>query len=391
MSIAVPTEATKPAPARHRARPRLRVMQVTDNLGAGGLEQVVVTLCRAMDRTRFEPSVLCLSFIGPLAEKLANFGIPVFQIPVHRKPNYLAFADVARILRAERIDVVHTHNTGPFIDGGVGALLAGVPTIVHTEHGRVFPDKRRYMIVERLLSHRAHKIVGVSDKTVSDLHRYERIPSRKLEQIANGIELDAYSCTIDRAEKRRELGLPANGPIVGLTARLDEPKGLTYLLKALPRLCERFPTLSVAIAGTGNLRDSLEAEARQLGVADRVWFLGLRMDVPELLQLFDVYVLPSISEGLPMALIEAMAAGCATVATDVGGVGTLVRTDETGLLVRSRDPDALCDAVTRMLADEAFRNRASEAGRRAVHEHFSAAAMTRRYERLYLRQGGSPW
>jgi glycosyltransferase involved in cell wall biosynthesis len=366
---------------------RLRVMQITDNLGAGGLEQVVVTLCRTMDRTRFEPSVLCMSFVGELGSRLADADVPVFQIGRRvDRPNYFAYRAVARVLRDERIDVVHTHNTGPFIDGGLAARRAGVRTLIHTEHGRVFPDKWRYMAAEHVLSHFAHRIVGVSAKTVGDLHRYERIARRKLTMIPNGIELDRYACRIDRAAKRRELRLPACGPIIGVTARLDEPKGITYLIKAVPRLAERFGDVSVVIAGTGRLREALEDEARQLGVAEHVTFLGLRMDVPQLLQLFDVYVLPSISEGLPMAIIEAMAAGSAIVATDVGGVGSLVRTDDTGLLVPPRRPEALSEAITRLLLDDTLRRRVGRRARDTVYASYSAATMCRRYERLYLRE-----
>jgi glycosyltransferase involved in cell wall biosynthesis len=364
----------------------LRVMHITDNLGAGGLEQVVVTICRTIDRSRFEPSVLCLSFKGALAARLDDIGVPVFELPrTPGRPNYFAFRSVARILREQRIDVVHTHNTGPFIDGGLAALTAGVRTLIHTEHGRVFPDPWRYMAAEHLLSHYAHKVVGVSERTVEDLHRFERIRRRKLVRIANGIELDAYDCRIDRTAKRRELGLPQTGPVIGVVARLDPAKGISFLLQALPRLMVRVPDASIVIAGTGTLRESLEAEARELGVSDRVSFLGLRLDVPELLQLFDVYVLPSVREGLPMGLIEAMSAGCAVVATNVGGVGTLVHSSETGMLVPSRSSEALGDAIETLLADDALRRRVSEAARRVATEQYSAAAMTRQYERLYTR------
>jgi glycosyltransferase involved in cell wall biosynthesis len=257
--------------------------------------------------------------------------------------------------------------------------------LIHTEHGRVFPDKLRYMAAEHLLSHVAYKVVGVSDRTLKDLHRYERIAPAKLVRIANGIELGAFDRSIDRSAKREALGLPATGPLIGVVARLDEAKGLSYLLQALPRLVSRFANLRVVVAGTGALLDTLRAEAAALGVAGRVSFLGLRLDVPELLHLFDVYVLPSVREGLPMGLIEAMAARRAIVATDVGGVGTLIQSNVTGLLTPARDPDALAEAIATLLLDDALRQRLSAAAQRVAHEQYSAAAMTRAYERLYSR------
>jgi glycosyltransferase involved in cell wall biosynthesis len=144
------------------------------------------------------------------------------------------------------------------------------------------------------------------------------------------------------------------------------------------------------IAGTGDLQMALAEEARQLGVADRVRFLGLRLDVPELLQIFDVYALPSVSEGMPMSLIEAMAAGCAIVATNVGGIGTMIQSEESGLLVPPRSPDALGAAIRRLLTDRVLCDRLGRSARDVAHAQFSARAMTRRYESFYFREEDGP-
>jgi len=361
-------------------------MQITHDLGLGGLEQVIVTLLRTIDRSRFEPSILCLRKIGPMAERLNGIDIPIFQVPwsPHR-PNYLAFREVGRILREQRINVIHTHNTWAFVDGGLGGLLAGVKTHIHTDHARSFPDHLRLMVAEHVMSHLTYKVVGVSQDSAEKLRRYEKIPRRKLTVITNGIETDRYRCVINAGAKRRELGIGDRAPIIGLNARLTEQKGITYLLQCLPVIRARFPNVMLLVAGEGNLLDKLMAEAAQLGVSDHVRFLGLRTDAHELLQLYDVYASASLWEGLPMSLLEAMAARRAIVSTDVGGVSTAIEHGVNGTLVGSRDPQALATAIIELLESASLRERYGDAASRLVDLRFSAEAMTRRYEQLYLR------
>ncbi|MBD0320264.1 MAG: glycosyltransferase [Gemmatimonadetes bacterium] len=366
---------------------KLRVMHVTEDLGVGGLERVVATLCDTVDPDRFESSVLCLRELGAFADDLRARGFPVFLLDqTPGRTNYLSFMKVARLLREQRVDVVHSHNTHAFIDGGLGAALSGVKTIVHTDHARSFPDKRRYMVAEHVLSHLVYKIVGVSEHTSANLIRHERISPRKLTTIPNGIDGSRYAAAVDLPAKRRELGITREGPVIGLGARLMEQKGVEYLLRALPAIVSRFPGLTLVVAGEGPLEAPLKQLASELGMDGHVRFVGVRLDLAELLHLFDLFVLPSIWEGLPMVLLEALAAGCPVVATDVGGVGTAIEDGVNGSLVPPRDPDALAAAVSALLADPALRDRYREAGRAVFRERFSAQAMARRYEALYSRQ-----
>ena len=370
--------------------PRIRVMQLTEDLGVGGLETVVATLTRTIDKSQFDCSVLCLKDEGALADELRADGFVVHRLetPPPGKADYFAFRKVARLLRERRIDVIHTHNTSPLVDGALGAMLSGVRTVVHTDHARDFPDKLRYVVAEHLLSHYVYRMVGVSDQTTRNLRRYERIPLRKLKTIPNGISGARYRVATDPAAKRRELGLRESGPVIGLAARLTEQKGVRYLLDAMPALVARFPDLTLVIAGIGVLEPELRAQAAASGVADHVRFVGVRRDMPELLQLFDVFCVPSIWEGLPMSVLESLAAGCPLVASAVGGVPSAIEHGVSGLLLPPRDPAALADAISTLLRDPALARRYAAAGRRVFDERFSAEAMTRQYERLYLRQDG---
>ncbi|MFQ5688788.1 MAG: glycosyltransferase [Gemmatimonadota bacterium] len=364
---------------------RLKVMQVTHDLGIGGLPRVVATLAGALDRSRFEPSVLCLNETGPLAAELEQRGIAVLQLPKPSgaRPDYFAFHRVARVLRERGIDVLHTHNTQPFIDGGIAGILARVPRHIHTDHARDFPDKRRYMLAERVLSRFADRVVGVSRHTSSDLVRYEGIDPARVVTIHNGIDSVPYEREVDAVAKRRSLGLSPSTPVLGLGVRLTEQKGIEHLLRAMVTVRRRIPEVVLLIAGYGPLAGDLEALAGRLGVAGCTRFLGPRLDMEELLHVFDVYVLPSLWEGFPLVLLEAMAAGCPIVATDVGGVSEAVRPGHNGLLAQPANPEALAAAILRLLEDEDLRLRFAAGGKRLLREEFRADVMARRYEELY--------
>ena len=360
-------------------------MQVTHNLGLGGLEQVVITLAKTLDPTRFDAAVLCLRDRGEFAAQLESVGVPVITLGHSGgRADYLRFRKVAAILRDWHADVVHSHNTEAFIDGGLGALLARSPVLVHTDHARSFPDKLRYMVAEHLLSYAADSVVGVSDHTVSNLHRYERIRRRKLVTVRNGIEGERFSRRINVSAKRRELGLEPEAPVIGFAGRLTEQKGLAFLLEALARVVKDVPAVTLLIAGDGPLHEPLTVLSTSLGLERRIQFLGVRHDIADLLQIMDVCVLPSIWEGLPMIILEAMASGCPVVASDVGGVANAVRHGVTGSLVPPRDAASLAAAIRELLVDGALRTRYAEAARHTFENQFSARAMARQYEALYL-------
>jgi len=365
---------------------RHKIMQVTHDLNIGGLQQVVVNICRKINRDIFDVSVLCLRDGGPFVSDIEELGIKVSVLPQKSHgTDYFSFLKVAEIFKRNKIEIIHTHNTQPLVDGTIGALLSGVKTIVHTDHARSFPDKKRYMFAEWAMSHFVYKMVGVSDHTVQNLSSYEKISPRKLMTIMNGIDEKRYEISIDKELKRKELGIRRSGPIIGLGVRLSEQKGITYLLQAMPELIKVYPEITLVIAGEGPLESDLKKEANQLCIEKSVLFVGPRLDIPELLKLFDLYVLPSLWEGLPMVILEAMAAGCPVVATDVGGNYMAIEHGMNGSLVPPENPIKLAAEIIRVLSDERIHDQYQENGLAAVADRFSAMIMTDRYEQLYLR------
>ena len=365
---------------------KLRLVQISHGMGTGGLERVIVTLCRGIDRDRFEPEVLTLKYLGPLADELADIGIRVRLVNHGEgKADYLAALRVARTLRQMRADVVHTHNTQPFLEGGLGAVLARTPTLVHTDHARLYPDKFRYIAAERFMARFAYRVVGVSEETTQALTHHHRIAREKLCTIPNGIDGAPFEITIDQRAKRRELGIEGDGPVFGTIGRLVPQKGIDQLLHTMRIVVQQRPDATLVLAGTGNMEDELKVLAAGLGIADRVKFLGLRRDVAELLKLFDLYVMSSNWEGLPIALLEALAASCPIVSTAVGGVPTVVTPGVNGELVAAGDPRALANAITSLLGNSDRLADYRRGARRTFQERFTIEHMVRAYERLYTR------
>jgi glycosyltransferase involved in cell wall biosynthesis len=365
-----------------------RLMIITHDLALGGLQQVIVNICQTINREIFSPSIICLRALGDYLPEIENLGIKVQLIPQKKGTDYFSFLKVAKILRKEKIDIIHTHNTQPFMDGVIGGILAGVKTIVHTDHARDFPDKKRYMFAEWFLSHFVYKVVAVSEHTALNLQTYEKISPKKIRIIYNGINGTIRDLHIDKIKKKIELGIAKSGPIIGLGVRLSEQKGIAYLLNAMPEIIRSFPEITLLIAGRGPLEEKLKGQTVSMGLQSHVLFIGMRLDIPEILKLLDCYVLPSLWEGLPMVLLEAMAAGCPIVTTDVGGVCSAIQSGVTGLLVKPGNSGELAQAVISMLSNPELRAACIQNGLRVFNEKFDSSVMTRSYEKLYLRENG---
>lgn len=364
---------------------KLRLLQITHDLAIGGLQQVIVNICRNINRDVFDVTVLCLREMGEFVPQVEELGIKVLYLPKKEKgADYFAFLKVAKILKELNIDVIHTHNTQPFFDGTLGAILSGVKAVIHTDHVRSFPDKLRYMFAEWAMSHYAYKVVGVSDDTCNNLIKYEHISKNKIMTIVNGIDESIYNIQINEEKKKQELGIKRSGPIIGLGARLSKQKGITFLILAMPQILNEFPDLTLVIAGQGECKNELEQEAIDLGVSENILFTGPRLDMPEMLKLFELFVLPSLYEGLPMVLLEAMAARCPIVATDVGGNYMAISHGVNGSLVEPANPDAFAREVIKVLSDNDLRDKYIKNSHAVIHEKFSAKLMTKNYEELYL-------
>lgn len=357
----------------------------TDSEAFGGAERALLTLLEGLDGRRWRATLVHHpgEGIAPLVAGARDAGAATWSVPSmpHGADGLRAVPWFAGELRRRGPDVFHAHLTWPLGAKNpiLAAILARRPAVIATVQLFMAVEMTRAMrLQERLIGMAVDRIVVVSRHTGRRLHETLGWPLSKMEVIRNGVDAGALRRPSDPALRRALTG-DGDAPLVLVSARLDVQKGHRYLLAAATQV----PGAVFAVAGEGPERADLEALAGELGVADRVRFLGRRDDVPELLAVCDLLVLPSLYEGLPVSVLEAMAAGRAVVATAIGGSDEAVVDGESGLLVRPADPDALAAAIRRLLHDRALRERLATAGRARVERDFSAAAMVARITDVY--------
>lgn len=346
----------------------MRVGHVTLGLEIGGQERLLVEMARHADHARFAWIVIVLGPRGKLADAIEAAGARVITLdtPNGFRPGLLL--TLARLFREERLDVVHTHDDRPLIYGQPAAWWAGVPRRIHTHHhGRLPAISARQRWLIRVASRFVPRFVCVSQ----DSARYmveQGVAESRISTLWNGIDLTRFA-----------FQGPRQDGVIVTVARLSPEKDIANLLHAAKRL----PTAAFEIAGDGPCRDELIKLANDLGVEGRVTFHGEVRDIPALLARARMFVLPSQSEGISLTLLEAMARGLPVVTTKVGGNPEVVQPGITGLLVPSRDPEALAGAIGELLRDPERSAAMGRAGRHRVENCFDIRKMTAQYEALY--------
>ena len=364
----------------------LNVLHVVDSLERGGLERVVVDLARAQRAAGGSPRVFCLYRTGGFAPELATAGIP---LQCAGKRDGFDLRALWRLRRAalSGCDVVHAHNLVP--NYYAAAALRGArraPALVDTCHDMgtrlVDPHLRRLYLWS--VRH-TRRFAMVADQVYASYVDRGLVPAARARVIYNGIPVQRFAHNPGvRAATRRRLGLPEGALVVGAVGRLVPLKNHASLLRILPSLHADFQQLHLVVVGSGELEAELRSMAVAGGIADRVLFTGEQPDVSELLAAFDVFAMPSTTEGMSIALLEASAAGLAIVASRVGGNPRIVQEGVTGLLVPAGDDAALRAALGELLSDPLRRGSLGAAARLWVQEHASIEAMSRAYTALYL-------
>ncbi|MFN0054086.1 MAG: glycosyltransferase [Planctomycetales bacterium] len=356
--------------------PRIKVVHLVLSLNIGGLEKVVYDLVRFTDTGRFDIEVLCLDSVGALGPAFEQLGVRVEGMQVRGRGLWGAIRAMASRLRQMRPDVLHTHNQAPHAIGAPAAWWAGVKAVVHTRHGRHTTSGWKQRLSQRIADKLTQRVVAVSGDAARISLDGDRIPQDKVEVIHNGIDLQRFSAP------DRTFTTTCYQAIH--VARLNDPiKDQQSLLRAARLVADADPSFTLAIVGDGPDRGLLEALCDELSLRSHVTFLGDRHDVPELLGQARMFVLSSITEGLSISLLEAMACGLAVVATDVGGNAEVIQAGETGFLTPPRSPERLAAEILKLLRDPQLCLRMGRAGRRRVEEHFDLRAVAARYEQIY--------
>jgi sugar transferase (PEP-CTERM/EpsH1 system associated) len=367
------------------------IVHVLYRLDTGGMEQVAISVINHSGK-RYRHAIVALAGIGAMRNRIADPAVPCLSLDKKAGKDWGCYFRLWKVLRRLKPDIVQTYNIGT-LDVAPVAWLAGVRRVVHAEHGRDVADpdgtNRRYRTMRRWLQPFIARYVAVSADLENWLRERVGIASRKVACIPNGIDIERYAGAAGSRELRPLLGAfaPPGTFVVVNVGRLDPVKGQAGLIAAFKLLCDSSPAtaarLRLVIVGEGACRNSLEAHIARLGLHDQVCLLGDRKDVPAILAECDVFALSSVAEGIPLTLLEAMAAGLPIVATRVGGVGEVVLDGVTGTLVEPGNPAVLAQALRGYMEDALRRAQHGEAGRQRVEQHFSLAAMLAGYTSLY--------
>ncbi len=370
---------------RPEGSPPTTICQLLIGLGIGGAEVLATRMARRLNG-RFRFVFACLDEEGVLGEDLRAEGFVVHVLGRNPGVDWRCGRRLAAFFRSEGVSLVHAHQYTPFFYAAASRLPWRTPPIVFTEHGRFFPDfpRPKRIAANRVLLGRRDRVVGVGESVRQALIHNEGIAPDRVEVIYNGIDLDAYHENGEpAADVRREIGVRPDDLVVIQVARLDYLKDHVTAVETHKHVLARRPDAKLVLVGEGPERPKIEEAIRARGMEPSVLLMGLRKDIPRLVRASDVFLLTSISEGIPLTLIEAMAARKPVVSTRVGGVGEVVDEGKTGLLAPSGDAEALAGHILSLADNSSMRSEYGRLGRLRAEELFSETQMMERYDRLY--------
>ncbi|WP_165066884.1 glycosyltransferase [Paludisphaera rhizosphaerae] len=362
-------------------KPRaLSIAHIVLSLELGGLERLALDLVREHQVSGQRTGVICLERPGRLAAEAEALGTRV--VCVDKRPGIRpeTFGRLRNAIAELQPDVVHTHQVGALFYSGP---VAGVP-IVHTEHGKAGDDIPRRRWLGRLAGCFATRYCCVSKDIADELLERRIVPARKIMVVPNGIDLSRFRGRTTRADCRASLGIPAGVPVVGTVGRLDEVKRQDVLIRAFGRLLGHVSEAHLLIVGDGPQGAELRQLAESLDIAGRVHFTGYQPRPEEFLAAMDVFGLSSRSEGMPLAVLEAWAAGLPVVATRVGGLPELIDDGRSGVLVDNGNEAAFAQALANLIVEPTVALELGECGRRRVEADYSLSRMIQTYERIYV-------
>ncbi len=360
------------------------IAHITFDMRIGGAEQVISNLIENTNQSKYNLSIICLDqTIGPFGRKLQEKGCQV--ISFNRKPGF----DLSLIRQIHdyiircNVDILHCHQYTPYIYGLFASFFTSAK-VIFTEHGRFYPDKRKFkrVVLNPFLSFFTNTITAISLATRDALVEYENFPRKKIKIVYNGIDDSLYTTSF-AANRKASLGINKKDYVLGTVARLDTIKNQKMMIKSLASVRETYPNTFLIIVGDGPERNSLEAFVSSLGFSSHVIFTGFKDDVYNYLKTMDIFLLTSFSEGTAMTLLEAMAAGLPCIVTDVGGNPEIVEDNETGFIIPNDDEKTLADKICILFKDENLKKKIGKAGRRRFEEHFTVDKMVAAYEKIY--------
>ena len=361
---------------------KIKVIQLVEDLSVGGLEKVVFEIARFIDKERFDIEVWCVARGGPISEEIKKDGILVSVLDIHTYHNPANVLKMVRLLKKARPDIVHSHGYYAAVIGRIASRFARVPAVIAHVHNTYWNYAARNLFMEFSLSYITDKIVCCSNAVRDFVLQYEKVSPKKVITVYNSIDIERFRRPVEKTRLKRSLGIAEDETVVISVASLTPKKGHRYLLEALGAIDAKHK-VRLLVVGTGPLRAELENYVHRKQLGAKVIFLGVRDDIPGLLGISDIFAMPSLIEGFGIATAEAMAAGLPVLATNVGGTPEVVSDGVSGILVPSKDPVALAEAITSLILDKETAERMGREGYKIAKERFSVETMVSKIEKLY--------
>jgi len=367
------------------------IAHVIHRLDVGGLENGLVNLINRIPPSRYRHAIICMTGHTDFAKRIRNPNVELHALGKREGQDWAVYRRLWRLLRRIQPDIVHTRNLAT-LEGQVVAAMAGVPVRIHGEHGRDIADisgaNKKHLMLRRLLRHFVTQYIALSNDLESWLQKQVYVPAAKIVQIYNGVDTERFRPVAGRRgplplegfASGEELVIGTVGQMRGEKDQLTLAKAFIEFLSLDAKLANK---LRLVMIGDGPLRAEAMQLLREAGVDHLAWLPGVRDDADEIMRGLDIFVLPSLIEGVSNTILEAMATGLPVVATDVGGNTELVVDGETGMLVPSSNPAAMADALSAYLQDQALMRRHGQAGRKRVEQEFSMDNMVTHYLAVY--------
>ncbi|WP_020676384.1 glycosyltransferase [Geopsychrobacter electrodiphilus] len=357
----------------------INVLHIVNSLNVGGLEKIVIDLIGSFS-CKYNSAILCLEGKGILGSDLDKIKI----LTLNRKQGLslgVVFAMV-KLLRQNKIDLIHTHNAAPHFYGAIAGFLLHIP-VVHTKHGRNDPSARKKVLLNWFSSLLTNKIIAVSEDAKRVCLEFEHVGQSKVLTIWNGINIAKFQKGPASNNVRGEFGILPDDFLLGIVARLCPEKNHEMLLQACSHLANKGVPFKLLVVGDGPLRKDIMQQAADLKLESKICFAGLRSDIPDILNELDVFCLSSVTEGVPLTLLEALACSLPCVVTDVGGIAEVVEDGVSGFIVPSNSPVKFASKVFELFESAELRKNFSSAAQKRVSQYFSIQETAHKYEKVY--------
>lgn len=366
---------------------RLNVLMLALNSSIGGTEQMILSLLRHLNKERFNCTLCTLVGDGTLVAEARRSGIRAVDLRMRGPLDLRIVGKLKALIKDGRVDILHTYLYHANILGRIMGRFLDVPAVISTQRSTDNWRLFYHRLIDRWTAGMADVIISNSLAGKRRLVQIEKIPDDKIKVIYNGIEVNAAAAEKRGAALRRSLGIAEGAPVIVTVANLKHSKGLSYLVRAMPHVVRFYPEVKLVVVGYGPLKTELEDLAKELGVGKSVIWAGYQSDAVGHISFCDIFVLPSLWEGTPVALMEAMALGKPVIATEVGGVAEIVDHFRNGFLIPPRDTVWLYEAVLTLLSNPLLRRRFGQKAREKIEKDFPLHTMVRETEELYLRLG----